>query len=274
AIIDGSANSNVPVISVNGFLANSVEINGFEIRNGLNGIEVSSLSPSGGCTNFDTNGIIIGNNYIHDNASGILFDNTCLGRVHDNKIHNNKIGVELGNNSDTNYFIHNDIFKSGAEGILVSDSASNGNTFHHNFLRQNTAWGIDAFDGNILKENIANKNGAGGYRLMNSNIVTDNQAKNSGTMPSPANGYSIEGSGNKLTGNLGKKNTGDGFFAAMTSSGNTFTSNRGIENGSFGFNDDSTGAGTAGTNNTYVKNRCRDNVVGGSQPSGLCIPQP
>jgi parallel beta-helix repeat protein len=56
------------------------------------------------------------------------------------------------------------------------------------------------------------------------------------------------------------------------SSSNKLTGN--TANGNYGYYDDSVGSGTAGTANTYPLDECISNGNAGSDPTGLCTPQP
>jgi len=60
---------------------------------------------------------------------------------------------------------------------------------------------------------------------------------------------------------------GDGFLLGDKSDSNTLEDNVAKNNGGFGFEND-------GTGNVFTDNKCVANGVGGSDPTGLCAPQP
>lgn len=88
---------------------------------------------------------------------------------------------------------------------------------------------------------------------------------------------------NAIERNLSNNNNGAGFLVSCDnagsgctqafSSGNTFTFNTANRNGVEGYRDESTGSETGGTANIYNDNKCSGNLVEGSFPDGLCLPQ-
>ena len=75
-------------------------------------------------------------------------------------------------------------------------------------------------------------------------------------------------SDNTLKKNTANDNGVDGF-RLFNSSNNILEENTARKNGRYGYLDAS-----AGPANTHINNKCKDNVSGGSSPSGLCQPQP
>ncbi len=89
------------------------------------------------------------------------------------------------------------------------------------------------------------------------------------------NGITLIGStGNTIEENAASSNGGDGMNIDATSTGNQIEENTANGNTDFGYEDATAGGGTLGTANTYVDNRCLVNGNAGSDPSGLCVPQP
>ena len=78
--------------------------------------------------------------------------------------------------------------------------------------------------------------------------------------------------------NIAQENEENGF-SISDSSGNSLIDNISNSNGyggsgGFGYFDDTVGEGTSGTDNAYSENNCETNSSGGSDPTGLCSPQP
>ena len=203
-----------------------------------------------------------------DFAIGIYLFDSKNNLVAQNELENNRQGVVMFGSFGSGPFegaMHNVIIKNQIEkgvapicalptcssvgsnfpatGIRIFDSASSDNIIAKNEIKENAGWGVDVVELNTIADNIAEKNGLGGYV--------------------------IKGSGNTITENDAKDNTGNGFMATSTSSGNNFVANNAEGNTGFGFLDLS-----AGPANTYNINECDGNTAGGSSPSGLCSPQP
>jgi parallel beta-helix repeat protein len=88
-------------------------------------------------------------------------------------------------------------------------------------------------------------------------------------------GFHLKGSSsNTLSKNTASGDGDYGFYLSGNAAiGNTFTSNTANSNEQYGFFDVTVGSGTAGTGNMYSLNECSLNVLGGSTPTGLCMPQ-
>jgi hypothetical protein len=161
----------------------------------------------------------------------------------DNHIGTKDVGEERGYStgirveySENNIFNQNTITGSGWNGLQIRH-LSNNNKFNENTSIGNQGNGFRvglSSNGNEFNENIAIKNGRNGFSV----------------------GANIEEEGYQV------------------SSNNIFTENTAQRNGEFGFFDQTTDSGTLGTANAYSENQCKNNTDGGSNPTGLCRPQP
>ena len=186
----------------------------------------------------------------------------------------------------TGVTIKNVVVENFNVGIFLDES--NGNTLAGNLANSNSFTGIvlSDSDGNTLINNVANSNGQVGISVgggSNGNTLTKNTA-NLNTL----RGILVGSSGNTLIGNVANSNVLTGIFVE-SASGNTLTKNTANLNGEDGFHLEGTNTikgNTANSNGTFgyeatgsiglifSKNRCSGNGSGGSDPSGLCLPQP
>lgn len=144
-IIDGNTNfDTTPDGDVVTIAADSVAIDGFELRNGYNGILLDHSNDN-----------FIGNNVIHDNG---------------------EVGILLRNNSNGNIIADNTIFANGGQGILFDHS--NDNYIGNNVIHDNALYGIHLWyaDAGFIKQNqIFNHNGQGIYlTTSNGSAILDN----------------------------------------------------------------------------------------------------
>lgn len=268
-IIDGGGTGNAITISADG-----VTIDGFEIRNGYNGIEAGSVS-----------GTVIKNNDIHDNRNtpgsagvGIMFwgdadDNTI---VH-NKIHDNdRQGIFIGHSdaskiSEGNTISHNTIFNNGLDLTTTQPDPSQygiqlwngkGNAILHNKVSDHNTWyfgiGIYLFSsGNNLVSHNELKNNRMGITLYWScedNTIINNRIKNG---VEPTSGFSATGirifdaasDRNTIADNKIERNAGWGVDVF---SDNILADNKAKENGLGGYQ--IRGSGNLITNNKAEKN--------------------
>jgi len=147
---------------------------------------------------------------------------------------------------------------SASAGILATTFFGPGTmvTINRNWLCKNTtgiAIGYDPNDENI-DSTVVN---------VNKNKIYNNES----------NGVTLLSDGSTFERNWTWRN-GDGFGVGSVASGNLFKKNKSFKNTEYGYNDESIDAGTGGTANTYNRNICFFNELGGSNPSGLCEPQP
>ena len=122
---------------------------------------------------------------------------------------------------------------------------------------------------NALTSNTADSNGGYGFDLASSssNTLTSNTADSNLYFGF----YLWNSSSNTLTSDTADSNLYDGFYL-WNSSSNTLTSNTADSNTQYGDVDLSSGSGTEATANFYTGDFCSGNGLGGSSPSGLCLP--
>ncbi len=221
-------------------------VEGFEIRNGINGIE----SASG--TEIDRT--IIKHNCIHHNDE----DGINMKRGSDNLMFDNEVfkngdeGIFLGEPtslSNRNWVGNNEVHNNTANGIRMQVTSSTDNEINDNEVRDNGVWGIDVDSDILVKHNIATGN-VGGYVVRGSgNALVNNDA-----IKNDENGFRIIGDSNTISKNTAKMNGIDGF---STSGGlNIFTDNLAKANTRFGFF-------TNGDDNTFTKNKANKNTEEG-----------
>lgn len=176
--------------------------------------------------------------------------------------------------------IKNLIYKNST-GIFVGfdDEDTSVVDVRKNMIFDNGLNGIDIFSigpGSKVMKNRVWRNGDNGILL---DGINNYEVNNNKVLKNKGHGISIIGSvndefENRISKNWAWGNALSGFNADMYSFDNEFNNNKSFRNKEFGYVDDSTGSGTGGTANTYVNNKCWKNVLGGSNPSGLCGPQP
>ena len=163
----------------------------------------------------------------------------------------------------TGVTVKNVIVKNFEVGIFLSNS--DGNTLTSNTANSNTGDGIslEGSDGNTLKNNTANSNVNEGIllNLSNGNTLTSNTAN------SNSFGILIIGSNNVLQRNTASLNIQSGFLL-NTDTNTTLKGNTANSNGAFGYKS------VSSTGLIFSKNKCSGNGSGGSDPTGLCLPQP
>jgi len=125
---------------------------------------------------------------------------------------------------------------------------------HANILTENTASGNDygfylvRDYGNTLTGNTANENKVYGFYVFRSTSIYSGQ--------------------NSLSGNTANGNGKDGFYLDSTSKNTIITGNTANSNTAYGYFDAS-----ASGRNAYSLDECSSNLLGGSNPTGLCTPQ-
>ena len=164
----------------------------------------------------------------------------------------------------TGVTVKNVIVKNFVTGINLEES--NGNTLTGNTANSNVERGIelDASNGNTLTRNTANSNSVG-IELVGAdgNTLTSNTANSNSIY-----GILIQSAAN----NFLQKNTASlnitGGFGLSADTNTALKGNTANSNGLFGY----ISAGSTGL--ITSKNKCSGNGSGGSDPTGLCLPQP
>lgn len=192
---------------------------------------------------------------------------------------------------------------TASAGILIF-GASNGVTVSHNTLDGNDIgiWVIGT-DQATIEGNVARNGFFDGISLDNQNppqlsapVTTDDNTVRMNRTQNNGFGISLfSANGNTLEKNRAIRNVGDGVLVSCecdytvnpncgtpcsgsadfqaSAHDNGLKSNVANQN-DIGFFDDSVGGGTLGTDNIYTANKCAGNITAGSDPSGLCTPQP
>jgi parallel beta-helix repeat protein len=124
-IIDGKGSENVIEIK-----ANNVNITGFTIINGSNGIYAISVYYNN----------IQGNNISSNSGSGINFESSNNNDVISNMFHSNVNGINF-NGSHGNNIIGNTLRSNDMAGFYLS--GSNNNVFHHNNIMYNGIFQVE-----------------------------------------------------------------------------------------------------------------------------------
>lgn len=129
-------------------------------------------------------------------------------------------------------------------------------------------FGMTGSNNNTLKSNTANGNQYGFYlKRTGGNKLSGNTANGN----SNTGIYLYRAQSDALTGNTANSNGNSGFQFGSGSTHNTVTSNTANSNSQYGYWAES---GRNSKTNTFSSNECSSNLVGGSDPTGLCIPQP
>ena len=140
-VIDGNGTGNVIYI-----IAHQVNVTGFTIRNGTNGIFINT---------FDLN--IISGNIVTDNLEGIQLFSTCLcnparkNTIRNNFIENNSIGIHLEKSMD-NVIYHNNFINNTQQAYIPTYGCANlwDNGFEGNYWSDYN--GTDFFSGPYWNE--------------------------------------------------------------------------------------------------------------------------
>jgi len=175
----------------------------------------------------------------------------------------------------------------------IRDLSGISNKIEQNTVRYNSDVGmsLSGTDGMIFR-NTAHDNEASGFSVQGSS----NYIYNNRSISNMANGFIIAGTGNHIvTKNLAKgnkrsgilvnqtesnqisknrtnSNANNGIYVLGNSTGNLIYANSSEKNNEHGFKDNTLVNNKV--KNKYIRNRCLDNLSGGSVPSKLCKPQP
>lgn len=102
-------------------------------------------------------------------------------------------------------------------------------------------------------------------------VSTKNIVTNNNSFKNTRDGILVNNSdSNDLNQNTLRANGFSGIKVLANSSNNLIKKNVAISNFEYGYDDFTGGSGV----NTFEKNKCIVNALGGSNPTGLCIPQP
>jgi parallel beta-helix repeat protein len=184
------------------------------------------------------NGITIG-------ANNIVLD--CAGHTLTG------IGTEAG--------LYAAVLVSGVNGVTVV-----------NCKASDFFWGFRVFSStHIILLNDKAISDLAGFSLVGSsyNIIANSMAVNN--VESQGIGVLFNSNYNIVVDNIA---TNDYYGFAIFGNSNLVSNNVANGNLEYGYLDVSTGSGTAGTANVYLFDHCGGNLFGGSNPTGLCMPQP
>jgi len=128
--------------------------------------------------------------------------------------------------------------------------------------------GADGSNNNILRDNTATNDTYGFYLK-----GTSGNALNRNTADHDSNTgiYLYRAQSGTLTGNTASSNGHFGFRFDKGSIHNAVSGNTADSNGQYGY---WARSGQNNVKNTFSSNECSSNLVGGSDPTGLCAPQP
>ena len=241
--VNGGENS--PAFNI---ISDGVVLSGFEATsNDSSCIEVTASNTK-----------IVGNIASDCDDSGIIvFGNGNL--INANKANGNENNIQvIGNDNKIRANTAND---GNDEGLRVF---GNNNTIMGNTVNGNDFGGIRCnCDNSVIQGNTVNDNGSEGLDLDGTNItIRSNTANNN-----DREGMVCDNCDDSvIRGNTFNENGEDGIELSNDALDTTVSHNTTNDNGEFGIDND-------GTNNTFDKNRCRNNIDGGSDPAELCAPQ-
>jgi parallel beta-helix repeat protein len=250
------------------------------------GYKVTGIGSGIGIDMNGRSGVTVRNCDVSGFAAGINLSLTDESLIEDNSVHDNvggdfPCGIVV-RNSPNNIVRNNVASRNGADGIHVISGVtppdSDGNTIEGNTFTGNGRTNSDRFgilvawsNNNTVRDNIASKNPGGGISLhyADSNSVYRNVTDDNGVVED-GNGAGIGlfgSNSNTVSDNEASGNALSGISVA-DGGNNVFTSNESHGNKEWGFTDWSEAA------DTFSENRCTGNLLGGSQPSGLCQEEP
>lgn len=290
--------------------ADDVTIKGFRIHGARRNPSIASPSSSGAgvSVNRGRARCTIKSNEVFDNTYGVQLLATTGCVVKSNTIHTTVaqgasgfepvggVGItvftfEPTDLSTANVVAGNKVSSSDRHGVFLGSLASAArSSLSGNLVKGNTISGngLDPANGgdgdgrqalilyavagaeNLVKSNKLFGNGRAGLEsVLSSNVsfkgnkVYDN--RESGIR-------SVSDDGTTFQGNKSTDNDGHGIEVPdlPASTGVLFKGNTVRANAQRGVVDESTGNGVGGTANDYVKNKCKENLLGASLPAGLC----
>ena len=212
------------------------------------------------------------NNLIQGNYIGIdAYGKRGLGNL--------AYGIQIKEGAGDNTIGGNDIAGDGVIGIYLDgivDTVSNNTIVENHIGNQNvdkngnfsTGIRLEYSEDNIFVENTVIGSGWNGFQIRYSS--KNNKFYENTSIDNPGNGFRVaDSSDNEFIENISTKNGRNGFSLSDDTVNNILIENIAQRNGEFGFFDN-----TSGPANTYIENICKANSWGGSDPTGLCNPQP
>jgi uncharacterized repeat protein (TIGR01451 family) len=216
-----------------------------ENRTGVTIMNCTVVTFNHGIELDESTNITLKSNATIDNVeSGIEINGADGNVVKHNITNSNGVGIALGGDFNT---VNGNTVQNNNDGIRFSDGDSN--VVMNNLVTENVRFGILLGDSrfNILKGNTSNDNGADGINVGDA----DN---------------------NILMKNWTEGNSGDGVLICARN--NSIKKNTSVDNTGYGFRIPIGPCRETVPPNTFAKNKCTENDAGGSDPTGLCSPQP
>lgn len=212
------------------------------------------------CKDFSVTGI-------GENTFGILVDLTNGVTVTNCVVEKFKTGIHNLGGQD-NIFEKNTSRYNEFDGMTFSGV---GSTILHNTAHDNGKSGMSVGGGaNYVYKNRSYSNKGDGIILANigGHVALINLAQEN-----EMSGILVNSSdSNQIIKNRTNSNGQTGIYVLGNAHDNLLSSNSSDHNSSYGFKDNT--LKNNNVDNKYVRNRCIDNIAGGSHPTGLCKPQP
>ena len=199
--------------------------------------------------------------------SGIYLESVVGVTVKNCIVEKFRIGINDGN-GNMNTFERNTARYNVDTGFLIT---ANGDNIIHNTALENGASGIGVIgSNNNINYNRADSNNENGIVLFGDGA---NYAFKNLSQKNKNSGILINNSDlNHLIKNRVNSNLEDGILVLANSSENVLSANNAEFNSKYGFEDYTVSNNKV--DNHYIRNRCKNNIVGGSNLTNLCKPQP
>lgn len=199
--------------------------------------------------------------------SGIYLESVVGVTVKNCIVEKFRIGINDGN-GNMNTFERNTARYNVDTGFLIT---ANGDNIIHNTALENGASGIGVIgSNNNINYNRADSNNENGIVLFGDGA---NYAFKNLSQKNKNSGILINNSDlNHLIKNRVNSNLEDGILVLANSNENVLSANNAEFNSKYGFEDYTVSNNKV--DNHYIRNRCKNNIVGGSNPTNFCKPQP
>jgi len=214
-------------------------------------------------------------NEFFDNNRGVRLGVSSSNKINQNRFENNFLAIRVLFDSNENRVSLNKVSGNGSNAISLL--SSNGNVLIRNQVSDNPTHAVTLFQssGNTVKGNTVSGGDGHGFLVLSS---SGNRFIGNRSVENLWDGFSLDAStGNEFLENTAERNGMHGFEVtepAGASKSNALVNNSATDNAGYGYLDTSSGGtGDSGTDNTYERNRCSNNVLGGSSPGGLCGPR-